>query len=127
MMQCRHGNSLGDRSLCPMCNMEQTIKRLEQNELRFSNRAFEAEKRVTELEAQLADMKQRNAFLRQRPDCPVDRIPVYKEMKAENQRLRDALRKWQNIEMDMMKMSRLNQWAAVRDAQEVTKKLLEKS
>jgi hypothetical protein len=38
--------------------------------------------RITELEANNKNLTEKNAFLRQRPDLPVDRIPAYKERKA---------------------------------------------
>ena len=38
--------------------------------------------RITELEANNKNLTEKNAFLRQRPDLPVDRIPAYTAMKA---------------------------------------------
>ncbi|MDH5182294.1 MAG: hypothetical protein OEX12_00255 [Gammaproteobacteria bacterium] len=44
---------------CPLCEARKTMKRLH---------------------AENKDLISRNAFLRQRPDLPVDRIPAYEEM-----------------------------------------------
>lgn len=63
-MSCKHGIRLGDRSVCELCNMERIIEQLtiskdhaQKTELEVSERAFNAEKRQTELESQLADSK----------------------------------------------------------------------
>ena len=40
-------------------------------------------KAIRELQAQNKDLIQRNAFLRERPDLPVDRIPAYKRMQEQ--------------------------------------------
>ena len=48
--------------------------------------------RNAELKANNTDLTQRNAFLRQRPDLPVDRIPAYKAMEGRIDELEEKYR-----------------------------------
>lgn len=49
------------------------------------------DKQINQLWNDHQSMKQKNAMLRQRPDLPVDRIPAYKEMRYQIDRLNREL------------------------------------
>ena len=55
-------------------------------EVRAKEYAFKQAK-VEELTANNANLVEKNAFLRQRPDLPVDRIPAYTAMQAKVEQL----------------------------------------
>ena len=71
-------------------------KRTDKQMIQHRNDTIDAlKKELTHWKANHSDMVNRNALLQQRPDLPVDRIPVYQEMvklQKENAVLRDMLK-----------------------------------
>ena len=60
--------------------MSDSARRIENALLKNEIKLYQAE--VEELTANNANLVEKNAFLRQRPDLPVDRIPAYTAMQA---------------------------------------------
>jgi len=53
----------------------------------------EKDAEITQLRGNNKGLIEQNAFLRQRPDLPVDRIPAYERMSAEIERLKEGFKR----------------------------------